>query len=126
MEYYLKVYQVILNDNNTIKIDEVWIFYPYQLLVSINGNGCLLNLTSISFMDTNRLIIQFVSNGCVNLPCSDASLINSIKVCKDYSGVVEIKMFNMSNVCVATCYAREIAGSLKDFCYECNKVYKTT
>ncbi len=125
MEYYLKVYQVILNDNNTIKIDEVWIFYPYQLLVSINGNGCLLNLTSISFMDTNRLIIQFVSNGCVNLPCSDASLINSIKVCKDYSGVVEIKMFNMSNVCVATCYAREIAGSLKDFCYECNKVYKT-
>lgn len=126
MEYYLKVYQVILNDNNTIKIDEVWIFYPYQLLVSINGNGCLLNLTSISFMDTNRLIIQFVSNGCVSLPCSDASLINSIKVCKDYSGVVEIKMFNMSNVCVATCYAREIAGSLKDFCYECNKVYKTT
>ena len=126
MEYYLKVYQVILNDNNTIKIDEVWIFYPYQLLVSINGNGCLLNLTSISFMDTNRLIIQFVSNGCVNFPCSDASLINSIKVCKDYSGVVEIKMFNMSNVCVATCYAREIAGSLKDFCYECNKVYKTT
>ena len=126
MEYFLKVYQVILDDNNAIKLEEVWKFNPYQLLVSINGNGSLLSFKSISVIDLNRLIIQFVSNGCVNLPCSDACLINSIKVCKDYSGVVEIKMFNMSNVCVATCYAREIAGSLKDFCYECNKVYKTT